>query len=289
MTACSWKAGWRSLLLRSYIDPPRVEEFKTPPTADQLIVLVTEGTCDIEARYRGGWQHTHYEPGHIGMTGAGQEATLRWQGQTCHSTLQLHLPSHALLTTLADLSDRDPARFDMPSQLTCIDPVIQTIMLSLADALRDGAPDLYAESAREFLVAHLLIRHAGLVSPKPVNPACQRLRRVDDFMRAHLDTEMSLEVIAREAGLSKFHTLRLFKSAYGETPIKRLTRLRMERAKIYLATGNAHITEIAFQCGYDGSGPFAAAFRRWVGVSPREYRNGRGARARDATDQDSNF
>jgi AraC family transcriptional regulator len=52
MTACSWTAGWRSVLLRSYLDPPSVDEFTTPATADHLIVLVTGGKCDIEARYR---------------------------------------------------------------------------------------------------------------------------------------------------------------------------------------------------------------------------------------------
>jgi AraC family transcriptional regulator len=64
MTACSWSVGWRSLLLRAYIDPPRVDEFMTPPTADQLIVLVIGGSCDIEARYGGRVQRAHYETGH---------------------------------------------------------------------------------------------------------------------------------------------------------------------------------------------------------------------------------
>jgi AraC family transcriptional regulator len=272
MTACSWAAGWRSVLLRAYVDPPRVDEFKTPPTADHLIVLVTGGTCDIEARYRGRWQRTHYEPGHIGMTGPAQEVALRWQGETSHSTLQLHLPAEALHRVLQDLTDRDPTLFDMPSKLSSVDTLIQQVMLRMADALRAGAPDLYAETAREFLVAHLLIRHAGLAAPKSVHPARGRLRRVDDFMRAHLDTPLSLEAISREAGLSRFHLLRVFKSAYGETPIRRLTRLRMERAKIYLAAGEESVTEVAFRCGYENPAHFAAAFRRWVGVSPSDYR-----------------
>ena len=68
--------------------------------------------------------------------------------------------------------------------------------------------------------------------------------------------------IAREAGLSRFHTLRLFNRAYGETPARRVARLRMERAKDLLATGEEPITEIAF--------------RRWAGLSAREYRNQRG-------------
>ena len=73
---------------------------------------------------------------------------------------------------------------------------------------------------------------------------------------------LSLEEIAREAGLSRFHTLRLFNRAYGETPARRVARLRMERAKDLLATGEEPITEIAF--------------RRWAGLSAREYRNQRG-------------
>jgi len=65
MTACSWRAGWRSLLIRAYEDPAVAEEFVTPATRDHLIVLVTGGSCDVEVRYRNGWQHSHSEPGHL--------------------------------------------------------------------------------------------------------------------------------------------------------------------------------------------------------------------------------
>jgi AraC family transcriptional regulator len=44
----------------------------------------------------------------------------------------------------------------------------------------------------------------------------------------------------------------------------------MERAKIYLAAGEESVTEVAFHCGYENPAHFAAAFRRWVGVSPLE-------------------
>jgi AraC family transcriptional regulator len=276
MTACSWTAGWRSVLLRSYVDPPSVDEFTTPATADHLIVLVTDGKCDIEARYGGRWQQAHYEAGHIGMTGPGEEVTLRWRGETSHSTLQMHLPSESLHKVLRDFSDRDPQLFTMPSKLTSSDPVIQQVMLGMETAVRTGAPELYAETARDFLIAHVLVGHAGLAEPKPLNPTQRRLRQVDEFIRAHLDASLSLEEIAREAGLSRFHTLRLFKRAYGETPARRVARLRMERAKDLLATGEEPITEIAFRCGYDNSAHFAVAFRRWAGLSPREYRNQRG-------------
>jgi AraC family transcriptional regulator len=66
MTACSWQAGWRSLLLRSYIDLPVVNEVHTPATADPLIVLVTGGGCDIESRYGRRTQRATYGVGSLG-------------------------------------------------------------------------------------------------------------------------------------------------------------------------------------------------------------------------------
>lgn len=52
-TSCSWIAGWRSLLLRGYVDPPEVEDVTTTETSDHLIVLVTAGSCEIESYDRG--------------------------------------------------------------------------------------------------------------------------------------------------------------------------------------------------------------------------------------------
>ncbi len=96
MTGCSWQAGWRALLLRSYEDPPQVEQFTTAATPDHLIVLVVGGACELEGRYRGAWRKVKHRVGSIGMTAPGEEATLRWHGTRKHSTLQLHIPEVTL-------------------------------------------------------------------------------------------------------------------------------------------------------------------------------------------------
>jgi hypothetical protein len=74
-----------------------------------LIVLVTSGACDIEACYRGGWQSTHDQPGHIGMTAPGEAVALRWHGDTPHSNLQLRLPEATVHRVMQELSDRASA------------------------------------------------------------------------------------------------------------------------------------------------------------------------------------
>ena len=272
MTACSWRAGWRSLLLRAYDDPAIVEEFTTPPTADHLIVLVTEGSCDIEGRYRGRWYSARYQAGSLGMTAPGQDASLRWRGEERHRNLQLHLPAATIRAATEDLSDRDPGLLEMPNKLISEDPLIKTVMLALSDALADGVPDLYAETAADLLTVHLLVRHAKLPAPRAAKREDLRLRRVDAFIRENLSTPLSLEAIAREARFSRFHLLRLFKQAYGETPFRRLSRLRMEEAQRRLRQGRESVTEIAFSCGYENPAHFASAFRRLVGVSPSRYR-----------------
>jgi AraC family transcriptional regulator len=213
------------------------------PTTDQLTVVVTGNSCDIEARYGGRTQRAHYESARPGSTGPALEVVLT-----------------------------DPAAVGSSNASQVADPVLQEVTSSLFEALRAGAPDLYAETVAGFLMAHVLLRYPGFVPPKTESPACHRLRRVDEFMHDHLDEPLSLEDIAREVGLSRFHTLRLFKSAFGETPVRRLTRLRMERAKTCLTTSDEPVTEIAFRCGYENPAHFASAFRRWTGASPTEYR-----------------
>lgn len=275
MTSCSRDAGWTSLLLRGYTDPPEVEEVRTAATADQLVVLVTAGSCDLEVRRPGGWRRGHQRPGVIGMTAPGEEKTLRWRSETPHSTLQLHLPGEALVHSARELGGQELAKFRLPSGRFESDPVLQAVMSGLAEAMRNGVPDLYAQAAREFMITHILVRYAGMPAPPEMSVHEERLRRADDFMRAHLDSPLTLQGIAECVGLSRFHTLRLFKSIYGETPIKRLTRLRMERAQLLLGQDGDSVTEIAFRCGYENPAHFASAFRRHTGMTPTEFRRRR--------------
>src|SRR5262245_10661344 len=117
MTECSLKAGWRSLLLRAYDDPPTVEPFTTPRTEDHLVVLVTKGGCNVEGLYQGKWRRASYSAGSIGMTAPGEEVTLCWRGATPHSTLQLHLPADTILRCNENLSGRGSSMPQMPHAL----------------------------------------------------------------------------------------------------------------------------------------------------------------------------
>lgn len=270
-TSCSWMAGWRSLLLRSYVDPLEVEEITTVETPDHLIVLVTAGSCEIESYDRGQWRSASYRCGHLGMTPPGQAAKLRWKSKKPHHTLHLHLPSGTIETVAEELVASSSYSM-LPNLLSQTDPVIATTMLALESAVQNGAPDLYAETAAHFLAVHLLTWHDHRQIPRCDQGRDYALRKADAFMRERLSQSVSLSQLADAAGLNSFQLLRAAKAIWGETPLRRLTRLRMERAKHLLDRGYLPIVEIAFECGYGNPSHFATAFRRHVGATPVEYR-----------------
>lgn len=145
-------------------------------------------------------------------------------------------------------------------------------MLALSDVIGEDGADFCAETTAQLLTARLRVRDTK-IGPRPTpTPEDRRFKRIDKFMRENLGSAISLNAIAKEAGLSRFHLVRLFKQVHGETPFKRLTRLRMEEAQRRLRQGRESVTEIAFACGYENSAHFATAFRRSVGVPPSLYR-----------------
>lgn len=272
MTFCSRRGGWRSLLLRAYEEPPSAEQFTTAPTDDQLIVLVTSGAHRIESLRKGEWSEALYSVGSLGMTAAGEAATLRWREGRQASTLQLHLPGSTIRAAAEAIWGLDATTLRMPNHLFRNDPTVQELMLSLHRAAQAGVPDVYAETAAAFLAMHLVRNHAGAVPTVAVGREEGRLRKVNIYMQENFHRQIALEDLAREAGFSRFHLLRLFKKTYGETPYRRLTRMRIEHGCLLLSTTTDTVTQIAFSCGFENSSHFASTFRRFVGVSPSHYR-----------------
>jgi transcriptional regulator GlxA family with amidase domain len=99
------------------------------------------------------------------------------------------------------------------------------------------------------------------------------LRRARDHMDRHYQAPLDLSQLARVAGISKFHLVRCFEAAYGETPIRYLTRRRIERAQDLLRSANLTVTEVCMMVGFASLGSFSSRFSRLVGESPTAYRD----------------
>lgn len=101
----------------------------------------------------------------------------------------------------------------------------------------------------------------------------KRLSRAMDVIRSGFCGPISLEQLAAEACLSKYHFLRLFRTAYGLSPYQYVQHLRIEKARVLLTDSVISISDLADQLGFDNSQSFSRLFFQKMGVYPTQYRS----------------
>jgi AraC-like DNA-binding protein len=110
----------------------------------------------------------------------------------------------------------------------------------------------------------------GSVTPPALVP---HLRRARDLADTHYAEPLDLDVLAAAAHVSKYHFARAFADTYGDTPMRYLTRRRIERAQDLLRTANLTVTEVCMMVGFSSLGSFSSRFRELVGETPTKYRD----------------
>ena len=101
-----------------------------------------------------------------------------------------------------------------------------------------------------------------------------RVQAVCHFVETHLTQAITLEQMARCAGLSRPRFCHLFKTETGMSPSRYVKRLRNDRAAFLLAHSALSVKEIAFVLGYQSVGGFVRSFRSSYGLSPGRFRTG---------------
>ena len=100
----------------------------------------------------------------------------------------------------------------------------------------------------------------------------RRLYRGRDFLVSCYDRPLTVAAVARVATLSPFYFQRMFKLAFGRTPMQFLQETRLEAAWRMLAHTGDDVTAICFAVGFESLGSFSWLFRKRFGVSPRQAR-----------------
>ena len=110
-----------------------------------------------------------------------------------------------------------------------------------------------------------------LQEPKPEAGSGQ-VRQIEQFLEAHAETPINMQMIAKESGHSISSIYRAFRRHRGYTPMTFLRRIRMRHArrKLLQADPNSNVTSIALECGFMHLGRFAAEYKRCFDESPSE-------------------
>jgi AraC-like DNA-binding protein len=103
-------------------------------------------------------------------------------------------------------------------------------------------------------------------------PPARHLLRARDLADARYMVPLTVEDLARTAGLSRAHFSREFRRAFGESPHVYLLTRRLERAASMLRSTDRSVADICVAVGLDSIGSFTTSFTRMFGRSPTAYR-----------------
>ncbi|MBS1601744.1 MAG: helix-turn-helix transcriptional regulator [Bacteroidetes bacterium] len=188
-------------------------------------------------------------------------------------------PAHRILDA-GDGQQMSPVSFF--NQLHRRDATFNSMVAALLQSRKDQRYNRlqFQEQMTALLTYHLQQHHqiAGIVNNlPPVRRSTRielykRLSRAMDIIRSGFCDPISLEQLAAEACLSKFHFLRLFRTAFGLSPYQYIQHLRIEKARVLLAGGVTPVADIADRLGFDNSQSFSRLFFQKTGVYPTQYR-----------------
>jgi AraC family transcriptional regulator len=200
------------------------------------------------------------------------EQRLRWSSSAL--MLVVRLTDTALEQAAeATMFDGDVIPVDCSAQ----DTRLSSLLLALEREWMQGYPagQLFVDGIEQALAA-ILVRYDGIARRSPQmykgGLAPYRMKRVTDFIQAHLEKDITLNELARDVGLSPSHFCSLFRKTSGKTPHQFVLHCRIQHAKTLLAQPSHSILDVALASGFRTHQHFSRIFRRQVGVPPSSYR-----------------
>jgi AraC family transcriptional regulator len=166
------------------------------------------------------------------------------------------------------------------------DPLLAEIANAIASELeaQTSGGSLLVEALASSLAARLVQKHvsASFAQSFPRLSAGKidrhRFTRVLDYIDANLERDLTIDVMASIACLSRYHFGRLFKQAVGQSPHRYVSVKRLERAKALLIESDRTLVDIALALSFSCQANFTRAFRRVTGQTPGQYRRKTGLR-----------
>jgi len=98
-----------------------------------------------------------------------------------------------------------------------------------------------------------------------------RIHYAVEYIKQNLNKKLTLEEVASSIALSESHFSRIFQKELGYTLSEYINKLKIEKAKKLMNTGNFSIIEIALSLNYYDQSYFTKIFKKYTGFSPKEY------------------
>lgn len=182
---------------------------------------------------------------------------------------------------LEALGERLETNFDAAAittpRLRFSDDRLWTLVRLLADAVNDTDPSaqLYGDGLAAAITARLFADSTSRISERGNGLAPWQLRRVVEYLNAHLPKHVELADLAALVNLSQSHFSRAFKASTGMAPYRWQLDARIRRAQALLLDTRSRLDQVAEATGFADAVHFGRTFRRLTGATPAAWRNDR--------------
>ena len=157
-----------------------------------------------------------------------------------------------------------------------IDPLVSQLVSTIANEIEGGFLDQILADALNTALAVQIMRlcsdQMAITFEFSNGLSRERLKRVCDYIEAHLDDRLTLAALAAVACLSPYHFSRSFKQAVGAGPQRYVMHRRVERAKALMRRTDQPLALIAQEAGFADQSHLTSVFRREIGVTPGHFR-----------------
>ena len=269
---------WNSVTVRHVVhhsNPGRDwHDLSSDQTTVAIVLEQIGGYCEPRLNVNRPTPRSRYDAGHTVFVPANTAIWGYSDNITMTRDLRLHFDLDALPKVLGD--DLNLARTASPLLMLYDDRVTRCAAL-LAEECNSNLPEnrIYGESLTMALMAALFGSHEQPVPTNNSGLARWQLRRVLEFLEAHLVEDISLEELAQLVGLSQSQFARAFKASTGLPPHRWCLHHRISRAQQMLLRGGDSLSEIAIQNGFGDQSHFTKAFRRVTGTTPASWKRQR--------------
>ncbi len=119
-----------------------------------------------------------------------------------------------------------------------------------------------------------ILMEAGLMcqSPRTESQKITAIKTVLSYITDHYHEKLYVQDLASQVNMNEQYFCRFFKRSIGKTPIDYINDYRLNKVIRLLETGDAQITEICLECGFNNMGIFQRLFKRKTGITPLQYR-----------------
>ena len=153
------------------------------------------------------------------------------------------------------------------------------IDLSLYLLAQDHGPEIALNVARRLVVFFQRSGGQSQFSPylTPYAQASSPICQVQQYVLGHLADDLSIDVLAAVANMSRRNFARIFVRDTKVTPADFVESARIDAARVMLENSAVPLKTVAFRCGLRDADHLREVFKRKLGVTPQQYRSRFGA------------